>query len=337
MSATPKQIVSIQYLRALAVLGVVMFHACQWTETYFEIGAAGVDLFFIISGFIIWTVTSGPTTSPLTFLRRRAVRVAPLYWLATFAGLVVVAIHPEALPHVENHPLSHVILSLLFLPHPDPGGWPFPVLDVGWTLTYEAFFYALFAIALVLDEGERAWLVTLAMIGVALIGIAVPPLYLYGANLMLVEFAAGVWLARAYATGRLPRPSICWVLIIAGFGLMVWQYRLGYRPDLWRPLFWGVPSLAVAAGALGLERRRRLPRWPAVRVIGDSSYSIYLTHTLIAPLVPWILGYQRPWLVVAGVAALGVGGGLLVRRFVEKPMLRVMGVRPTILEGSAAP
>lgn len=342
MKPPPAQIVAIQYLRALAALAVLMFHACQWEWVNFEVGAAGVDLFFIVSGFILWTVTAGREVSPLTFLKRRAARVVPLYWVATFAALAIVAIRPGAIAHVEGEPL-HVVLSLLFIPHADPRGVPFPVLDVGWTLTYEAFFYLIFAVGLMLDEAERAWFVTLAMTGTVLFGIAVPPFYLYGANLLLLEFVAGIWLARAWRAGRLPGAATSWALIVAGLGAIAVQHLMGFKSDLWRPFFWGVPALAVAAGALGLERAVRLPRWPWLAKLGDASYSIYLSHTITAPIVAWAIGFQKPWLLIPLVFALGIITGLATRRFIEEPLLRLFGALPARprmrdrLDESAAP
>lgn len=343
MKPPSAQIAAVQYLRALAILAVLMFHACQWEWVNFEVGAAGVDLFFIISGFILWTVTAGRSVAPLTFLKRRAARVAPLYWVATLTALAIVAVWPGSIAHVEGKPLSHVVLSLLFIPHADPRGYPFPVLDIGWTLTYEAFFYLVFAVGLMLDEAERAWFVTIAMVGTVLFGIAVPPFYLYGANLLLLEFAAGVWLARAWTAGRLPGPVVAWALIVAGLGAIAVQHLMGFKSDLWRPFFWGMPSLAIATGALGLERAQRLPRWPWLAKIGDASYSIYLAHTIVAPLVAWRIGFQKPWLLIPLVFVLGVVAGLATRRFIEEPLLRLFGALPKRprpvdrLEESAAP
>ena len=326
MTATPR-LHSVQYLRAIAVLGVVTFHAFQWEWMDFEVGAAGVDLFFIISGFIIWTVTVGRDVTPLDFLRRRAARVVPLYWLATFVAMAVVTVIPGAIAHIEMEP-AHVALSLLMLPHLDPRGVPFPVLDVGWTLVYEVFFYAVFAFALVVEEAERVWLITAAMIGTVMLGVSIPPLYLLGANLLVLEFAAGVWLARAWQTKRLPNLWFSLLLLVLAFGAIGVQHLMHFKSDLWRTFFWGLPALAIAAGALGLEAAGRLPRWRWLETLGDASYSIYLTHTLVAPLVAWRIGFQKPLLLIPLVILLGVGSGLLVRRWIEVPLLRLFGALP---------
>jgi len=325
--AAPARIISIQYLRALAAVSVLTFHAFQWEWMDFEVGAAGVDLFFIVSGFIIWTVTAGKHVAPLEFLKRRAARVVPLYWVATFAAIAIVTIRPGAIAHIETEP-SHVILSLLMLPHHDPRGLPFPVLDVGWTLVYEVFFYLVFAVALMMEEAERAWLVTAAMIVTVMLGVSIPPLYLMGANLLVLEFAAGIWLAKAWRAKKLPGLWLSLLLIAVGVAAIAVQHVLHFKSDLWRTFFWGVPALLIAAGALGVEAAGRLPRWRWLERLGDASYSIYLTHTIVAPLVAWQIGFQKPWLLIPLVIALGIGSGLLVRRFIEEPLLRLFGALP---------
>ena len=94
------KLVSIQHLRGLAVFSVVVFHALQWEWIPFEPGQFGVELFFIISGFVMWFTTAGRETAPLAFMARRAARVVPLYWLASLTALTVVLIRPGAIPNV---------------------------------------------------------------------------------------------------------------------------------------------------------------------------------------------------------------------------------------------
>ena len=108
--------ISVQALRALAALGVLMFHACQWSGMDFAVGAAGVDLFFLISGLVLWLSAERAEPTPQTFLAARAVRVAPMYWLWTGLAAALAWRWPEALPVVRPD-LLHLILSLGFVPH----------------------------------------------------------------------------------------------------------------------------------------------------------------------------------------------------------------------------
>src|SRR5262245_20527151 len=113
------RIVSIQYLRAAAALMVVFFHAEGMAAEYFNIGclpsfgAVGVDIFFIISGFIMWVTTAPERTTASSFIVNRIVRIVPLYWLVTlllYGGWLIFR-GPASLP-----PVSHLLLSLSFIP-----------------------------------------------------------------------------------------------------------------------------------------------------------------------------------------------------------------------------
>ncbi len=205
-----KPLHSIQYLRALAVLAVVGYHACQWRRGGFEVGRAGVDIFFVISGVIMWRVSSNLEARPPVFLWRRLTRVAPLYWLTTLFVAALCVVWPAFLPNV--HPAwAHVALSLAFIPHLDPTGLPFPLLPSGWSLNYEAVFYCVFAGALLAPRRHRTAVVAGALTAIVLFGLLVcQPAYFLGANPMLLQFAAGVALAdlaeRAEVVGRPARP-----------------------------------------------------------------------------------------------------------------------------------
>src|SRR5450432_1983294 len=121
-----KTLLSIQYLRGAAALAVVIFHALQWRSGGFEVGRAGVDVFFVISGVIMWWVTADGPVGPWAFLWRRLTRVAPLYWLMTLAVAAGALVSPAFLPEVLLGS-RHLALSLAFIPHFDPYGRPFPL------------------------------------------------------------------------------------------------------------------------------------------------------------------------------------------------------------------
>jgi len=149
-------IVNIQVLRAVAALMVVCDHILfdwhhshgntfpHWFNT--TVGSAGVDLFFVISGFIMFETTRGRDTSPVSFLAKRLIRIAPLYWL------LVIVLAAKSYEHNPSHfDWEWLVQSLLFLPHVEgdmagarfPSAY-FPILFVGWTLIFEMFFYAIF-------------------------------------------------------------------------------------------------------------------------------------------------------------------------------------------------
>jgi len=325
-------LLSIQALRALAALAVVAYHALQWASGGFEVGRAGVDVFFVISGFIMWHVTCGRDAAPGAFLWRRLTRVAPLYWLATLGVLAVALVWPAFLPEVRPG-WRHLALSLAFIPHLDPRGLPFPTLPPGWTLDYEAVFYLIFAASL---AGPRAWrgrLVVGALAAVTAFGFLEPSTFYYlGANPMLLQFAAGVGLGLAVENGLAPSRRVGVALILAALAWWTAVQATGLFTELWRPLLWGVPAFLTVAGSLGLElngarpgaRERDAPVWGVgklAQILGDASYATYILHLPATALVAHTLGYARPWLFLPAAVAASLAAGLAGRAWIEKPLL----------------
>jgi exopolysaccharide production protein ExoZ len=324
-------LLSIQALRGCAALAVVAYHALQWGNGGFDVGRAGVDVFFVISGFIMWHVTAGRDVAPAAFLWRRATRVAPLYWLATLGVLVVALAWPAFLPEVRPG-WRHLALSLAFIPHLDPRGLPFPTLPPGWTLDYEGLFYLIFAAAL---AGRRAWrgrLVAGALLAVTAFGFLIPePFYYLGANPMLLQFAAGVGLGLAAEHGMSPSRRAGAALILMAIVWWTVVQAGGLFTELWRPLFWGVPAVLTVAGALGLELNGGAPRREtsptptlAARLallLGDASYAIYILHLPATALVAHVLGWAQPWLFLPAAVAASIAAGLAGRAWIEKPLL----------------
>jgi exopolysaccharide production protein ExoZ len=331
---------SIQYLRAAAALAVVAYHALQWCDGGFDVGRAGVDVFFVISGVIMWRVTAGLAVSPLGFLWRRLTRIVPLYWLATLLVALIAPIWPAFLPEVRPGP-RHLLLSLAFIPHLDPKGLPFPTLPPGWSLNYEMIFYLIFAVALAFPTAARAKLAVSLLMGLVVVGFLFPrSAYFMGANPMLLQFAAGIGVGVLLETGRLP--SRAW-----GFGLiwaaaLIWTLVQAGRlfTELWRPLLWGVPAVLTVTGALCIEAGGSgvAPRGPLHRGLiglGDASYAIYLVHLPATAVLAHTLGYERPWLFLPLALAVSILAGLATRVSIEKPLLNVLrggpssGVRAT--------
>ncbi|MBS0295559.1 MAG: acyltransferase [Proteobacteria bacterium] len=335
MSATAVQtpsrtLVSIQYLRALAALSVALYHAFQraWVEgmapTELQDAAAGVDVFFVLSGFVMWASTEASPASPLEFLRRRLVRVAPAYWIATLVAAALVLTWPWVFQEVKLGDWRHLLLSLLFVPHADPRGLPFPVLQQGWTLNYEALFYAVFALGLFLPSRLRiAWL-AMSLGAVWLWGEVWPPAYTYIANPILMEFLAGVALAELWRRGRLKGRIWSWLAILYGLAMLILLQALDYRSDAWRPLLWGGPATLIVGGAVALEASGWGRPWPWLQRLGDASYSIYLVHAFPTAVLIRTGGFTSAWLFVPAAMALVVATGVAARLLIEKPLLRLL-------------
>lgn len=312
---------SIQGLRGLAALGVVIFHVGQWAHLDLHSGAAGVDLFFVISGVIMWLVTDREK-EPVQFLKRRALRIVPLYWLITLAAVGLALVFPLVAWDVQPD-LGHVLKSLAFIPHYSPRGLPFPALAQGWTLNYEVLFYGLFALALLLPRRQQFLALTTAFGGIAIVGVANPPLYMVIANFLLLEFSAGMLLARAWKAKAFP--GGWWGLLPIALGIVVLvlvrDVGNGFDPANWRSLAWGLPATAIVGGALSLEAAGKWPRWAWLERLGDASYAIYLTERLTISGAYTVLKWPPAWIaLLAGIGA-AVAVGLAVHRWIERPLL----------------
>lgn len=327
---------TIQALRAAAALLVVVYHTFDmWGERVNTMsapswanGAAGVDIFFVISGFVM-VVASHRLTSQAqawwTFIQHRIVRIVPLYWLLTTAKLLIVLFFAD-LAFRSSLDFDYVVRSYLFLPVVDHAGHFRPLLPVGWTLTYEFLFYLLFALALALRlDVLRVLVPGLGLfIVVALFRAETWPAWTILFNTIVIEFIFGVVLAKATLRGwRLP-PGAAACLVAAGFALIL---AVPEGAEGLRPLSWGLPALAIVAGAVSLESRaaNMLPRW--LLGLGDASYSIYLTHGFALPVLGLVVVFfHRTGLFAEAIAVLAclVASsivGAVVYRLIERPMM----------------
>ena len=320
---------SIQGLRAAAALAVGAFHALQWCNGGFDVGRAGVDVFFVISGVIMWRVTADKTPQPASFLWRRFTRVAPLYWLATLLVFAIALRWRLFLPEVKPG-WKHLFLSLAFVPHLDPVGLPFPTLPPGWSLNYEAIFYTVFAGCLAAPERIRARLVVGALFAIVIAGFFFPDTgYFMGANPMLLQFAAGVALGVAAQRGRLPSRAWGVGLIVAALLVWVLIQEGGLFTELWRPLVWGVPAALTVAGALSIELSGKIIRAPRalvrpVLLLGDASYCIYLFHLPATAVIAHTLGYAHPEVFLPVSIGASILAGLAVHFWIEAPLLSAL-------------
>ena len=344
----PGEVRSIQYLRGFAAFGVLLFHAADRAGYVFGVGAAGVDVFFVISGFIMWVVTCRKPPSPADFLVRRVQRIVPLYWGLTLGVAAAALVIPGAFPAMRPT-IGHIVQSLLFVPHRDETGLIAPLIVPGWTLNYEMFFYLLFAGGLLAPARLRPWAVSAALLGlVALrpLGDVQNPIWATYTNPLLLEFGAGVWLGKAWSEGKLPGRALGWALIAAGLAGFSAVTLAGLDVEPARALLWGFPALALVTGAVSLEAAGPLPHWWPLRALGDASYSVYLVHGLAISAAFRIferIGLTSPVPVFVLSVATGIVAGLVTYQLVEKPMMKLFRTgmaakRPAAsIPGSVAP
>jgi len=320
---------------------VVVFHAFQWLNDDFWIGAAGVDVFFVISGFIIWTVTARGESVPGKFLWRRVTRVAPAYWLVTLGVAAIAVASPSFLPQVSVSP-RHLLLSLAFVQHTDPHGLVFPVLPPGWSLNYEAIFYVTFTGVLFAPARWRFPLILAALAGICMVGLLDPPLYGLAANPMMLQFAAGVWLGRRHVLGRRIPAGAGATFAALGLALFAAMLMVNFRQritftvhEFFRPLIWGLPAVMIVAGFVAIEEGgwRRWAR-PFVK-LGDASYAVYLCHMPAVALVAHTLGVRPAALFVPAAVVVSVAAGVGFHLAVETPLIAAFRAGPRLLTGLA--
>ncbi|MBE7248210.1 MAG: acyltransferase [Actinomycetospora chiangmaiensis] len=354
----PVILVGVQYLRALAALMVAWHHARHEAALMAARGDGpeldphtllpwwgGVDLFFVISGLVIVHASDRLFRAPggrARFLAHRVARVVPLYWLVSLLFLLVALVRPELLGEAAGlvRDPSALVASFLFWPSARPDGTVQPLYGLGWTLNYEAFFYAIFALGLGFGRrGAVAWLsAVLALLVIA--GAVVPDLPLplrFWANPIVLEFAAGAGLALAYRDGFRPSAAARLGLAVLGtLGLLLSARALAGldgADGFLRPLLVGVPAALLVASALGPGRDAgQVARLPAsargLVALGDASYALYLVHPFALRLVreglirSGLAPAAHPWVGMALMLLVSVATALLVHRCVERRLTR---------------
>ncbi len=310
----------VQYLRAVAAVAVMVFHAAERAGGHFPIGAAGVDVFFVVSGFIMWILAGTRRPSAFTFLRERAERIVPLYWIAT--AVMVAGGLAGLFPNMRLTGF-HVFGSFAFIPHRSPSdGGLWPVLVQGWTLNYEMFFYLLFAAMLPLAAAARFRALAVALAGLVCLGLIFAP---QGAALrtytspLLVEFLIGAAIGRLWLAGRMPTAAAGWMLIafsVAGLAVVGTTYA-GFNAFVLGPL-----AGMLLVGVLSLEKAGLVRRFGPATYLGDASYSIYLWHTMAISVLAGFSALLA--LPVSATVCLAIGSslalGLACHEFIERPV-----------------
>lgn len=349
-SATDRRLIGVQALRGIAACGVVACHMVAYETKYLAgpavmpavslYGMAGVDLYFVLSGFIITTMCVGRfgrRGEARRFLKRRFLRIYPTYWVWCAAVLAVFLVQPGMVN--SSHGRPDVLRSVLLLPQQN-----LPLILVGWTLVYEVFFYLLFAAALRwLREIQLPWALALWAAAV-IVGQSIlmptrtqPWLHMIVSPLLL-EFIMGCGVAlyvdRCSRTVAIISLALGVGGCVAGtFALMALgvPFPLGWG----RVLIYGTAAALVVAGIVGLERRGGcwIPR-PIVG-LGDASYSLYLSHVPVIAvaglLLRRLLVSPSPAMHVvalAGTFAMAVAGGVVSFRLIERPLLHLLRNQP---------
>jgi exopolysaccharide production protein ExoZ len=333
---TRPQIASIQILRGAAAVAVIIAHTYgiigvkNGISGYptLGLGAAGVDIFFVVSGFVMVISSeglAGTSSGPTRFMSSRLSRLVPLYWTVTSIMLCYFLFVRKGGLSAANYDWASVAASYLFIPYPMLNGVYMPLVGVGWTLNYEMFFYVVFAAGLFFPGrigtvGVAALLVLVGLFGRKL---PLPGSLSYLSDPMLVEFTFGVGIALAFSRGaRLPAP-VAYAALLLGLGFLA--SGLASTDDFPRYLVWGIPSALIVSGLVSLKDDYTAAHWKLPRLLGDASYSLYLIHPLTMAGLDQLLGRLflpghpflfGPLLVLASMAI-----GILCHWFFERPLV----------------
>ncbi len=338
----PATVYNIQALRGLAAMFVVCLHLePAFTALGVPPPAGGVELFFVISGFIMTLTTRRVPTSPATFLAQRVARIVPIYWLFTFGIFIGAAIAPQLF--VNSRPeIGKLLLSLGFIAYSKNGITAQPLLFVGWTLNYEMAFYLLFTAGLAAGRWGLA-LIVAVLAGAVVAGAFVDPAAIvarFYTSPYLLLFAVGIGVALAAERGFAWARGRRWLLVawiaaatpVMLFGEHHWP---GVNPA------WTVgPAAAIVLyGAVGLERLGTATRNRTLLRLGDASYAIYLSHPFLTVAMLLLVARLPATPVVAVLTILitllfAAVTGWLIHRYVERPL--TTAARRLLLPGNAA-
>jgi peptidoglycan/LPS O-acetylase OafA/YrhL len=333
----PARLLGVQLARGAAALLVVCYHAGKGLEPpqylgfaplggVFRFGHAGVDFFFVLSGFIIFYVHHGDIGRPAALPRyawRRLARVYPIYWCVTLLVLLLAALRPDA----AFDPV-YLLKSALLLPQTAD-----PPVGVAWTLSREMLFYAVFALAI---ASRRLGLIATALWCCAVVaGRFVTfehPLLAAFASLWDAQFLLGAIAAHVTLTRAIRRPRVWAALGAAAFLATGLAENAGALAVAGADrLLFGAAAAVAVAGIAGAERQGLLRVGRAAAWLGDASYSLYLIHPTAIGLAARVLAAAGLLAAMPGpvafavVAVAGVAAGVALYLTVERPLLRRLG------------
>ncbi|MEZ5540043.1 MAG: acyltransferase [Pseudomonadales bacterium] len=348
---------NIQALRGIAVLLVIFFHITgvqiKSSVNYplpeiLQFGAVGVDIFFLISGFLMMTITQEirPNTKAAGhFFKRRALRIYPMYWVVSipiayllFFGsrevLAALKLNPDAVQRVQDLPI-YLLKSALLLPQVN-----LPPLMISWTLIHEVYFYCAFTFLLLIPNRLRcsvllAWSLATLLFWLALKPTQYQPISYLLCNPLTLEFTTGCFLAvllrRITTISYNPRLIFLLGCITIVISWVLWTSKNNYEFPIAddRVLYFLLPCTLLMVGAVTMEQQK-IYFYPVLHMIGDASYSLYLTHIIVLSIGRklWKLqGFEDslfnhlwfwPSLFTCALIV-----GVLSYRYIEKPLLQI--------------
>jgi exopolysaccharide production protein ExoZ len=336
--ANRDKLVALQAARGIAAVLVMLTHGSNSLALpqyvgyrpfgkLFQFGHAGVDFFFVLSGFIITYVHYCDLGDPQRFLRyanRRVIRIYPPYWVVTL--LLIASIIASG--HFERLGIEHLVASMALIPHGQE-----PLLGVAWTLEHEMLFYACFGLAVLWLP--LAWvLLTTCLIFVAAGLLFKPDAWWWSfiTAFRHLQFLMGIGAARLVMSGRVPAPGL-----LAGFGVLTFLLT-GLCENagviqLWGlagQLLFGFSSAAIVIGLASAERAELIRVGSIGGLIGGASYAMYLLHELVINDASYVLARLHVmkllpgWLLLITLSSITIAAAIIFHLTIEQPMMRVL-------------
>lgn len=330
---------TLQAGRAIAAIAVVAFHAHvffiperlypdQSVSRVFNFGYAGVEFFFVLSGFIMAFVHGPDIGRPdraAAFLRRRVTRILPFYWvvLLLLVGLLLLQWPGSA----DRLTVPNIVHSFLLLPKPD--GSPF-LITAAWTLSHEFLFYAVFAV-LILRPRLGAALFLVWILGALAVSLGVTPGYpvdflLSPFNLLFPMGILAANLFRRLTARAAAALAIGGAVLFLAVGLAEVYAVIDWNHAL-RTILFGLGATGMVSGLAALEGQGRLRAPRLLDFLGDASYAIYLVHGIVLPVLAKVLvaagvnSLVPAWLALAVLIGVSTVAGAVMHVYVEKPLI----------------
>lgn len=309
-----KKLNSIQVLRGIAALSVVFYHMLVIERKYsggdlylpflFRIGQSGVDLFFVISGFIMITITrkSGKENRPADFLIHRFARIYPNYWFYFFITFLIFLVQPTMVNSSQgNH--FNFFRSFFLIP-----ATTLPLVLIAWSLIYEVYFYIIFSFLINLKEQAfkaalLSWLVLLLVVSLFIQPDRTTPILTLLTSPYSIEFIFGACSAMIISSSFIKNIPVIVFYLLAGLCILFVPFLFFrfYSPDGVTGLYaqtiaFGLAYALLVIALVSIEQKSAIKFFPFLVRLGDMSYTIYLSHLLIMGAVGkiWAFYFQDP-------------------------------------------
>jgi len=330
---------NIQLLRAFAAVAVVLFHTGFAFPGMHPFGSFGVDVFFVISGYIMARILDPENNSSDHFLRRRILRIVPPYWFFTLLIFIAALKVPQLMGATRATGID-LLKSLFFIPFSKVNGLIQPLLFIGWSLNSEMFFYVALTVGLLFSKRHATWfgaaIVLLVIFGCMPFAAVSDPARFYSSEINL-NFLLGIL---SYYAAKHTSPAMALRLripaLLVAFGsaaLLIAVQGILPSPKYFygiRVLILGIPSFFLVTSASILSQAEWDSQLASLVLIGDASYILYLIHPYCEYSLDRIFAHNHPWLKSESATGALIGvtfsivAALLIHVYAERPLVKVL-------------